>query len=253
MKRLLTAAVLIPIIVYVVLWANFWIYFAVLATVACLCYHEYDHLATAYGFGTPGPCGYAAGLLVLLLPREPWLAMVLIALVALALAMRGDLAKSLPRAALLLMGVVYIFGAWKCATLLRARNPHWLMFGLLVNWAGDAGAYYIGKAFGKHKMAPSISPQKSWEGAAASVIAAMAIAGAYVLYFIPGIPVPDALALTAAANIAGQIGDLAESAMKRGAGVKDSGTLLPGHGGLLDRVDSTLFALPVIYIYLVSF
>ncbi len=251
MKRILTAAALIPIIVYVVLGANFWIYLAVLAAVACLCYHEYDHLAAAYGFGAPGPLGYGAGLVLLLLPREPWLAIVTLALLALGLVMRGDLAKSLPRSALLLMGVVYIFGAWKCATLLRARSPHWLMFGLLLNWAGDAGAYYIGRAFGKHKMAPAISPQKSWEGAAASVVAAMAIAGAYLLYFIPGIPVAEALGLTAAANIAGQMGDLAESAMKRGAGVKDSGTLLPGHGGLLDRVDSTLFALPLIYIFLV--
>jgi len=249
MKRLLTAAVLIPIIVYVVLWANVWVYLAVLTAVACLCYHEYNGIAAAYGFGAPGPLGYAAGL-VLLLWHHPVGTVMATLLLALALAARGDLTKSLPRAALLLLGVVYIFGCWRFATALRAINPHWLMYGLLLNWAGDAGAYYVGRPFGKHKMTPAVSPQKSWEGAAASVAAAMLIAGAYLLYFVPGIPVPKALALTAAANIAGQIGDLAESAMKRGARVKDSGAILPGHGGFLDRVDSTLFTLPVVYAWL---
>jgi phosphatidate cytidylyltransferase len=99
-------------------------------------------------------------------------------------------------------------------------------------------------------MAPRVSPNKSWEGAAASVATAALIGGAYLLRFVPGTTVIEAIGVTAAANIAGQVGDLAESAMKRGAGVKDSGAILPGHGGFLDRVDSTLFALPVIYGYL---
>jgi phosphatidate cytidylyltransferase len=124
------------------------------------------------------------------------------------------------------------------------------MYGLLVSWAGDIGAFYVGRKFGRHKMAPRVSPKKSWEGAAASVVTAVVLAGAYLLRFIPGISVASAIAVTAAANVAGQLGDLAESAMKRGANVKDSGTMLPGHGGFLDRVDSTLFALPVIYAYL---
>ena len=95
-----------------------------------------------------------------------------------------------------------------------------------------------------------MSPKKSWEGAAASVVASVLIAGGYLLYFVSGVPVLEAIALTAVANVAGQLGDLCESAMKRGAGVKDSGGILPGHGGFLDRVDSTMFALPVIYGFL---
>src|SRR6202012_1137901 len=104
--------------------------------------------------------------------------------------------------------------------------------------AGDSGAYFAGRRFGKHKMAPRVSPKKSWEGAAASVVTSIGIAGGDLLHFLPEVPVRNAVLLTAAANIAGQLGDLAESAIKRGAGVKDSSSILPGHGGLLDRVDS---------------
>jgi len=251
MKRVLTAAALIPIVVYLVLWANFWAFLAVLVTVALLCYREFNGVAEAYGFGAPGPLGYGAGLLLLAWRQETWLLVLGIALILLALAMRaGDLAKSLPRAALLLAGIVYIFGCWKCAMPLRELNPHWLMYALLVNWVGDMGAYYVGRRWGRHKMAPRISPHKSWEGAVASMVASVLIAGAYLLHFVPWIAVLQAVALTVAANAAGQLGDLTESAMKRGAGLKDSGAILPGHGGLLDRVDSTLFSLPLIYAYL---
>ena len=248
MKRVLTALALIPCVVYVVLWANFWVFLAVLALVACLCYREYDGIAAGYGFGSPGPLGYGAGLLLLAPIPDAWLLVVGVALIALVLAMReADLAQSLPRAALRLMGILYVFGTWACALPLRGRSPHWLMFALLVNWSGDIGAYYVGRAFGRHKLAERVSPKKTWEGAIGSLAASSLIAGAYLLRFVSGVTIPQALTLTLAANAAGQLGDLAESAMKRGAGVKDSGNLLPGHGGMLDRVDSTLFALPVIY------
>ena len=251
MKRILTAGALIPIVVYVVLWADFWAFLAVLVTVAFLCYREFNGVAEAYGFGAPGPLGYGAGLLLLVWWQEAWLVVLGITLIVLALAMRGDdLTKSLPRATLLLAGIVYIFGCWQCAIPLRELNPHWLMYALLVNWVGDMGAYYVGRSWGRHKMAPRVSPHKSREGAAASVAASVLVAGAYLLRFVPGVAVAQAVALTVAANAAGQLGDLTESAMKRGAGVKDSGTMLPGHGGFLDRVDSTLFSLPLIYAWL---
>jgi phosphatidate cytidylyltransferase len=252
MKRILTALVLIPIIVWVVVFAGFWPFLGVLVAVACLCYREYDGIAAGFGFGAPGWIGYPLGLLILLRDDDTaWLLLVLAALLAFTLAMREqDLAKSLPRAALLIAGLVYIFGCWKCALPLRELNPHWLMYGLLLNWVGDIGAYYVGRNFGKRKLAPRVSPKKTWEGAAASVVTSGVVAGAYLTHFIPAVSWPVAIGLTAVANAAGQIGDLAESAMKRGAGVKDSGTILPGHGGFLDRVDSTLFALPVIYAWL---
>jgi phosphatidate cytidylyltransferase len=254
MKRILTALALIPIVVWLVLAADWWIFFAVLAAVACICWHEYDAIAGSYGFGKPGIIGYGAGLALLAWNRElHWLPAVAFTLIVLVVVLRDEnLAHSLPRAALLVLGVIYVFGAWKCAIPLRESygNRHWLMYGLLLNWVGDSGAYFIGRPFGKHKLAPVVSPKKSWEGSIAGVITSVLIAGFYLVYFIPSVPLWHAAVLTAVANIAGQLGDLAESAMKRGADVKDSGTILPGHGGFLDRVDSTLFALPVIYGYL---
>jgi phosphatidate cytidylyltransferase len=251
MKRVLTALALIPIVVWVVMWADWRIFLAVLLSVACLCYREYDQIAAGYGFGAPGVAGYGAGTLLLVWWDVPWATLVGIAVIALVMVMRDrDLAHALPRAALLLTGILYVFGCWKCALPLRQLNPHWLMYGLTLNWVGDIGAYYIGRPFGKHKLAPQVSPNKSWEGSIASVFTSVLLGSLYLHQFLPGVPWWQGVALTAAANIAGQLGDLAESAMKRGAHVKDSGALLPGHGGLLDRVDSTLFALPVIYAYL---
>ncbi len=257
MRRLLTAGALIPFIVYVVLFAPPWLFLAVVAAVAVLCYREYDSIAGSYGFGAPGELGYVIGLAVLFWKPQPWtwLLVVLAVLAVSAVAMRDkDLAHALPRAGLLLLGVVYIFGCWRCAIEIHSVNRHLLMYALIVNWAGDAGAYYVGKPFGRHKMAPRVSPNKSWEGAAAAVVVSGLVAVPYLWYFVR-LPIGSRIllfiALTVAANVAGQIGDLAESAMKRGAGVKDSGGLLPGHGGMLDRVDSTLFALPVIYAFVV--
>jgi phosphatidate cytidylyltransferase len=250
MKRILTAVALVPPVVYVVLGAPYPALFAVVVLVACLCYWEYSAIAGKLSPGFPAPLGYGAGLLVLAWPGETWLLLTALTLLAMTLAMRAtDLAAALPRASFLLLGVVYVFGCWKCALLVRAASPHWLMFALLVNWVGDAGAYYVGKNFGKRKLARRVSPGKTWEGAIGSAVTATIFAGWYLIHFLPRVSLVHAIGITIATNIAGQLGDLAESAIKRGAGVKDSGTILPGHGGFLDRVDSTLFALPVVYAY----
>ena len=251
MRRVLTALVLIPLVIYTVFWANFWVFLGVLTAIAFLCYREYSDIAGHFGFGAPGATGYGAGLLVLVWEGDMALLLVGLLLMAMALAMRGeDLAKSMLRAALLFTGIVYVFGCWRFAIPLHAQNPHWLMYALLLNWIGDTGAYVVGRKFGSHKMASRVSPKKSWEGAAASVVVSVVFAGWYLVRAVPGVSIAEAVALTAVASVTGQLGDLAESAMKRGAGVKDSGAMLPGHGGFLDRVDSTLFTLPVIYAYL---
>jgi phosphatidate cytidylyltransferase len=240
MARPLTALALIPLILYVVLWGPPWLVSGAVALVALLCYREYLGIAGSYGFGSFGWWSGGAGLALLFVPQTRlWLMVVILAGVVLVAEMTAaDFRVQAPRAALQLLGVLYVFGSWRCAIALHQAGPKWLMFSLAVNWIGDASAYYIGRRFGKRKLAPAISPNKSWEGAWAAVAAAM-IFGAIYLEATPAM-----IALAAFVNAIGQIGDLAESALKRGAGVKDSGALLPGHGGMLDRVDSTMFAMP---------
>jgi phosphatidate cytidylyltransferase len=251
MKRVVTALLLIPSVLFVTLAGPPLLVKAVTALVALICYSEYCGIASGYG-ARSGPVGYAAGLLLLFTPAESdFLLVAMLVVVALGLSLRSrELAKALPDAALWLVGILYIFGLWKFAILLHAVNKHWLTYALALNWVGDAAAYYIGKRFGKHKLSPVVSPQKSWEGAAASIAGSIGFGVLYIGYTLPSVSVVEVVILSAVANMAGQIGDLAESALKRGARLKDSSGLLPGHGGLLDRVDSTLFAMPVVYLKL---
>jgi phosphatidate cytidylyltransferase len=146
----------------------------------------------------------------------------------------------------------------------------YLFYLLLVVWAGDIFAYFIGKSIGRHLMAPRISPKKTWEGAAASLIASVAIGWLLFRYALSlsttllrvglierrdglfGLEQPamaPIIVLTIVLNVAAQLGDLVESLLKRGAGVKDSGAILPGHGGMLDRIDALLFAAPILWYY----
>jgi phosphatidate cytidylyltransferase len=256
MKRVVTALFLVPIAVYSALFAPWWFFLAIIVLVSLLCFREYAEIT-----GSFAPLGYIAGILILIAPQhETILLIVLTALASMCLPLwsREPLEKSVPKTAEVFLGIVYIFGAWKAGILLHdsADKPglfgvpaghHWIMFGLMVNWIGDTGAYYVGRKYGRRKLAPAVSPGKTWEGAAASAITGLIFGLIYLPWTIPGTPLWAAGGIALATNVAGQIGDLAESAIKRGAGVKDSGSLLPGHGGFLDRVDSTMFALPVLY------
>ncbi|HKE23709.1 MAG TPA: phosphatidate cytidylyltransferase [Bryobacteraceae bacterium] len=251
MKRVLTAAALIPIVCYVVLRANHWIFLAVLALAAVLTWRECREITLPDSGGDLSwlsLTGHAAGLLLLFTAAGGWWLIVLPLVSAAVLFKRSAQLDRMPVAIVLALGILYVFGAWSCAIPLRTASPHWLMYALLVSWTGDIGAYYVGRKWGRHKMAPQVSPNKSWEGAAASVASALVLCGAYLVWSVR-VPILAAACLTAVANIAGQLGDLTESAIKRGAGVKDSGALLPGHGGFFDRVDSALFTLPVVYLY----
>jgi phosphatidate cytidylyltransferase len=245
MKRVATALILIPFIVWIALWAPEWAFDVVLAASGLIAFYEFEGIAGLGRF--PAALGMAAGLTMLFAP-EPFSVALLTAFAAMTLSLASrDLPHALSGSSALVLGVLYIFGAWRCAVGLRAFNPHWLMIALLVSWAGDTAALYVGRACGRRKLAPSISPGKTWEGAGASVIGGMVAAGLYAHFVIPSFPLARVLAIAAAANIAGQIGDLCESAFKRGARVKDSGSTLPGHGGWLDRMDSSLFAIPTTY------
>ncbi len=151
-----------------------------------------------------------------------------------------------------LMGPVYI--ALPFALLMfidmRPRGPLWIFFLLAVVFACDTGAFYVGRTFGKHKLHPHVSPGKTWEGAVGGLFSSL-LAAMLFLKFIDLHPFNASLVVTVIIlSAASQIGDLAESVLKRNQGVKDSGNILPGHGGILDRIDGLLFAIPVLFFYL---
>jgi phosphatidate cytidylyltransferase len=173
---------------------------------------------------------------------------------------RSPLNKVLPNTAFSVFGMLYVGLSLTTIPLLSAQEngPSLLVFLLMVVWSGDIAALYAGRAFGRRKLAPAISPNKTWEGTAASIAGSMLItllliylAGVFARRSFSLLSYPGSifrwLFLAVLLNIAAQVGDLIESAIKRGAGVKDSGTLLPGHGGVLDRIDALLLAAPVLW------
>jgi phosphatidate cytidylyltransferase len=249
MKRAITAILLIAVAMYLVFLAPQWLFLGAACCMGLLCYWEYSGLVAAHGISRSLVFGILTGLLILIWPGEALTWLTLLGALALATALgHADLRGVLPQVSSAFFGVLYAFAPWRYATLLRSESKHWLFFGLALNWAGDTAAYYVGRGFGKHQLAPVVSPKKSWEGAVGSVVGSIIFGTLYMGYFEPQVPLWHIAAIAIAGNIAGQFGDLAESAMKRGGGVKDSGHMLPGHGGILDRVDSTLFALPVVYV-----
>lgn len=244
MKRVLTSLALAVFAWFSIFVAPHWLFLLIVAMMACLCYYEFEGIARASGIEGPLKLGYITGILALIRPDG----IPVLAVLILTLSLRSrELKNALGFSAAMLLGAVYIFLGWRWSADLREFSPWWLFFALSINWAGDIAAYYTGRTFGKRKLAPRVSPGKSWEGAAGSMVAAI-LYGCWLAWVV-GLPItlPAMAALSAIANVAGQVGDLAESALKRGAGLKDSGTLLPGHGGFLDRLDSSLFTLPVVY------
>jgi phosphatidate cytidylyltransferase len=245
MARILTALLLIPGAIGAIFYSPQALFVAVAALLAGLCYWEYAALVRAQGGDALLPIALVSGLIILLSPA-PFSAAVLLALLGMAFALRGDLARSLVTGGGFALGLLYVFGSWRAAIELREASPHWLFFAIALNWAGDTAAMYAGKAFGRRKLAPHVSPGKTVEGAVASLLASALLGVAYMAWAMPAVPAAQAFALAVAGNVAGQFGDLAESALKRGANLKDSGTLLPGHGGVLDRMDSSLFSMPMV-------
>jgi len=153
-----------------------------------------------------------------------------------------------------ILGVIYIVLLGGHLVALRTGfeerlSAHLLSFFFLVLMGSDTGAYYVGRAIGKHKLAPTISPGKTWEGVAGGVVAALALAAVAHFWFFKELPLKWALPLAAVMTVLGILGDLTESALKRGAGAKDAAKILPGHGGALDRLDSLLFNAPLIYYF----
>jgi phosphatidate cytidylyltransferase len=290
LKRIATAAVLIPIVLVLVLRAPVPLVALVAALVALLTVHEFLKLTESYGvrpLGIP-TYGFVAGFFLLLAintgAETPLFSMgkflISLAFAAaiapflfLTITMRRDnMSAAYPAAAAAVFAFTYI--ALPLGMLVQLRQQ-WaggflLLYLLLVVWSGDIFAYFVGKSMGRHLMAPRISPKKTWEGAAASLAASLAVGALLFHYALPlssallhaglierrdglfGLEKPalwPIILLTMAINMAAQLGDLVESLIKRGANVKDSGTILPGHGGMLDRIDALLFAAPLLWYY----
>jgi len=266
MKRILTAVLLIAVILALIFLGQLWMLTLAACLTAELAAYEYLTMANAGGARIP-VWWMAAGTAVLFLgtlPNWPVEAQlpILSALTVVLFTWNGfrlPLDRVLPVTAQGLFGLIYVAYPLTLAPLIWNRDDGkpLLLFLLVSVWAGDIAALYVGRAFGRHKLTP-LSPNKTWEGSIASVIGSVAaglavvclgdilsVRGNTVLHVTE--PVWQSILLAVLINLAAQLGDLLESAIKRGAGVKDSGSLLPGHGGILDRIDALLVATPVLW------
>jgi phosphatidate cytidylyltransferase len=266
MKRILTALVVLPFLIASILIASLWWVFVLMAAAAMvLGLWEFYLLAKRLKLQPNATAGYVAGaaLITISLQNDPainvllvqFVIIVLTIAVLIAATLRGaPYEKMIPSAGVTVLGVLYIALLGSHLVSLRTGftptlSAHLLSFFFLVLMGADAGAYYVGRALGKHKLAPSISPGKTWEGAVGGVVAALAMALLAHFWFFRELPLKYTLPLATIMTIVGIFGDLAESALKRGAGAKDAAKLLPGHGGILDRLDSLLFNAPLIYYF----
>ena len=151
-------------------------------------------------------------------------------------------------AGVLTLAMLYVGMGFHYFVVARAVNFQTLLYGMLIVWLTDSGAYLIGRKIGKNKLAPRISPNKTWEGSVGGTVAATIILAVYLYFFLVGDGFITMIILTLILSIMGQLGDLIESSLKRYYGVKDSGKILPGHGGILDRFDSMLIVMPMLHL-----
>jgi phosphatidate cytidylyltransferase len=272
--RVLTAAILIPVVVALVWWGPPWLLAAIAAVIAILALAEFFTLGDRVGLRafrkwtmacTAGLfyAQYSAGAVeirsvsfgIALVRRNVGVSLSLDALllififgaVSIGLATRRPLQEVLAAMAISSAGLLFIalpFSYLVRIELIERFGRELVLFTLVLIWAGDMLAYFVGRFLGRVPMAPVLSPKKTWEGAFANLVASLLVGFLFARWM--GNDVLTMLVIAALANIAGQMGDLIESAYKRGAAVKDSGGLVPGHGGVFDRVDSLILAAPVV-------
>jgi len=290
LKRILTAVLLIPIVLLLVLRAPVPVLALIAALVALLAVQELLKISEAYKIRPfHWPTYIFVGLFFLFLAVNlghdtPLLSTAVFAgsagfvaaiatFIFLVIGMRrADLSTAFPAAMTSAFAFAYVALPLGCLVQIREQvsGAFLLLYLLLLVWAGDIFAYFVGRSLGRHLMSPRISPKKTWEGALASMVASVGVGMLLYNYALPistallnahliekkdGLfalqkaPLWPIMLLSAVLNITAQLGDLVESLIKRGAGVKDSGTILPGHGGMLDRVDALLFAAPLLWYY----
>ncbi|MBV8516485.1 MAG: phosphatidate cytidylyltransferase [Acidobacteria bacterium] len=256
--REITALIAAPVAVWIVGWSHAYVFDVAVAAIGILAMIEFLTLGRRKGYDIPIPLCVVVTLILMTAFILPQLSVELGVFVALlvipawyVLGAR-PLDDSLPSSAVSVLATTYV--GMLGGSLIRLRNDFpdgakLVFFLLLVVWMGDTGAYYFGRAFGRHKMSPRISPKKTIEGGIGGVFTSVVAAVIIHFTFFPAFPLLHAIIAGVILSIAGMIGDLTESMWKRSADVKDSGTLLPGHGGMLDRFDSIFFTTPILYCY----
>ncbi len=272
MSRIITAVIALPILIASILVPWLLPLFVVLAGAAMtLGLYEFYVLAGKQGAKANAAAGYLGGAALftvfyfaspsplqssrLDLQTIVWTIIVFTIGTLVAATLRGaPFDKLLTSSGATILGVLYVvlLGGHLVAVRTGFEQQlaaHLLSFFFLVLMGADTGAYYVGRAIGKHKLAPTISPGKTWEGVAGGIVVALAFATASHFWFFGELPLKWALPLAAVMVVLGILGDLSESALKRGAGAKDAAKILPGHGGVLDRLDSLLFNAPLLYYF----
>jgi phosphatidate cytidylyltransferase len=265
MKRVITAGVVVPIVMMLIFRAPYPLFVVAVAAVALIASWEFLAIADRSGAATPRIAVVVSTAMLFAISYDrpdmiaPFLSLTSLTLLVIC-ALSSPIDRVLPDTACCIFGLIYVGYSLTTLPWLLAREngPSLVLYLLFVVWSGDIAALYVGRSLGRHKLAPTLSPNKTWEGSAGSVAGSLLVAAG--LYFLaqalggrdilllsyPG-PLLHWLLLALLLNAAAQLGDLAESALKRGAGVKDSGSILPGHGGMLDRIDALLLAAPVLW------
>jgi phosphatidate cytidylyltransferase len=256
--RELTALIGAPVAIWIIGWGHEYVFDAAMALICVLALYEFLALGKAKGYDVSAPLCIGimlfilAGFIVNDISVELGMFAALLIIPASYVITKKSLEDSLPSSAIAVLATTYV--GMLGGSLIRLRNDFpegykLVYFLLLVVWLGDSGAYYVGRQFGKHKLSPRISPKKTVEGLIGGVSASVIAAVVIHFTFFPAFPILHAVIAGVILSICGVIGDLAESMWKRSAAVKDSGTLIPGHGGFLDRFDSILFTAPILYCY----
>jgi phosphatidate cytidylyltransferase len=279
-KRVATAAVLIPFVVGIVLWASTAVMALAVALVTMLALFEYFALGEAVGhrayrFWTAtcalllifvqwlmaGEAAYRLSGDLVAYRRVWWFGssapgletvffLFVLGTAVIALFTKRPLVETLPAAGISSSGLILVAFPLSYTVRLHGagtQGPALLLFAMVIIWVGDTAAYFVGRSFGRYKLTPHLSPNKTWEGTVASFLGSLIVAVVFARFM--RVPLPHLLGMATAGNVAGQVGDLLESAYKRSAGIKDSGSILPGHGGVLDRIDALILAIPVVWYY----
>ena len=260
-RRILSAVVFLPCFFILVRYLPPLAFFVFVGSGILLAEYEYYRFYFTERWSRHIGTGLALGMLVTAtfafpgrISAQALVTLIVVVILLHQLVAGRDMRYTLHDSAVLAFGVFYI--AWLLSHMIAIRQFNegivLVFFLFLVTWANDIAAYYSGRRWGRHPMAPIVSPKKTWEGAAGGLLGSIAVAFAFRAWFIPSFSTADALWLGLLLGIAAPLGDLCESILKRSAGVKDSGSLIPGHGGILDRIDSLIFTTPAFYYYLLS-